>query len=508
MIAARSVLLRLTPMFLLVTALTTGAGPTTLASASGAPTVPAGSEQSTVQSTVQASLDRFVAGHGTPGVQAAVLRDGDLLALAAAGTDGNGGAMTTATPMRIESLSKSFTALAVLQLVESGELDLDRPVADQLPELRIDDPRAATITLRQLLHHTSGMTDATAPPLYEETTRALADAVGRLESATLASDPGTAAAYHNPNYHVAARLVEVTSGLPFSEYLDRQVFDPLGMADTSSVATAGTRAPGMARGHLLAWDRPFAATGPDYFTEGSGGVVSTAADMAHWMAMQQSGGTAADGTRILTRESVAEMHTPAEGTDDYGFGWYHAQSAEGPPVRTSHSGAGAGFSAYQGIFEDSGYAVVVLLNSGAGLTSPDAGVVAQNLLHDVDPAIPALTSGADGGRTDWILTGVALVTVGLGVAAAVRARGWARRRAGRNVAVTVLRLVPWLLPAAAFAGVPALQLWATGRTAPHELLFLVSPVAVTWLGLYAVAGIAVVVLRVTYLLTRRRALRH
>lgn len=488
-------------MFALAAALVLGAGPTAVTSRT--PTS-ADSEQA----AVQASLDRFVGGHGTPGIQAAVLRDGELIALAAAGSDGNGGVMTTATPMRIESLSKSFTALAVLQLVESGDLDLDGRVVDQLPELRVDDPRAASITLRQLLHHTSGMSDATAPPLYEEATRTLADAVGRLESATLASDPGAAAAYHNPNYHVAARLVEVTSGLPFSKYLEQEVLDPLGMVDTRSVPTAATRVPGMARGHLLAWDRAFGVTGPDYFTEGSGGVVSTAADMARWIAVQQSGGTTEVGTRVVTRESVVAMHTPSDGSDDYGFGWYQAESAEGPPVRTSHSGSGAGFSAYQGIFEDSGYAVVVLINSGAGLTSPDAGVVAQNLLHEVDNEIPALTSGADHGRTDWILTGVALVTVALGVAALVRARGWARRRTGRWVAVTVLRLVPWLLPAAVLAGVPALQLWATGRTAPYELLFLVSPVAVTWLGLYAVTGLAVVVLRVTYLLTMRRAVRR
>jgi CubicO group peptidase (beta-lactamase class C family) len=480
------------------------AGPTTAASAAGAPTPPVGPEQATVQE----SLDQFVAEHGTPGIQAAVLHDGELLALAAAGSDGTGGAMTTATPMRIESLSKSFTALAVLQLVESGELDLDGRVVDQLPGLVLDDPRADKITVRQLLHHTSGMTDATAPPLYEEDVRTLADSVGNLGSATLATDPGTAAAYHNPNYHVAARLVEVASGQPFRQYLDQHVLDPLGMADTSSVATPTARVPGMARGHMLVWDRPFATTGPDYFAEGSGGGVSTAEDMARWLAMQQSGGAAPDGTQVVTRETVAATHTPGENADDYGFGWYTAESAEGPPVRTSHSGTGAGFGAYQGIFEVSGYAVVVLLNSGMGLTSPDAGIVAQNLLHDIDPAVPALTSAADRGRTDWILTGVALITVGLGVVALARARRWAERRTGRPVAVTVLRLLPWLLPTVAFAGLPALQLAATGRTAPYELLVHASPVVVVWLGLYAATGIAVVVVRVIHLYARRRALRR
>lgn len=495
--------LRLPPTRLVpVAALIAGAaviGPAASAAATVPPGVPTGPEQTTVQE----SLDRFVAGHGTPGIQAAVLRDGELVALAASGTDGNGGAMTTSTPMRIESLSKSFTALAVMQLVEDGDLDLDAPVAGRLDGFTLDDPRADTITPRQLLHHTSGMTDATSVPLYDEDARTLADAVARLEPATLASDPGTSSAYHNPNYHVAARLVEAASGRPFAEYLDRRVLDPLGMADTTSVGPAATEVPGMAGGHMLVWDRPFGTRGPDYFSEGSGGVVSTAEDMARWLAMQQSGGRAADGAQVVSRESVATMHTPGDHSDDYGFGWYHAESAEGPPVRTSHSGTGAGFGAYQGLFEESGYAVVVLMNSGLGLTSPDAGVVAQNLLHDIDPTIPPLTSGADHGRTDRILTAVALVTVGLAVFALVRARRWARRRAGRSAVVTVLRLLPWLLPAAVFLALPAVQLWATGRTAPYELLFHAGPVAVVWLGSYAAAGAAVVVARVACLVTAR-----
>lgn len=82
--------------------------------------------------------------------------------------------------------------------------------------------------------------------------------------------------------------------------------------------------------------------------------------------------------------------TESPNNSDYGFGWYTTESAEGPPVRTSHSGAGAGFSAYEGLFPDSRRGVAVLINHGAGLVAFDPGVVGQNLLAALDPGIPTL----------------------------------------------------------------------------------------------------------------------
>lgn len=445
-----------------------------------------------IPAVVDDYLDDVVEETGTPGIAAAVLRDGEILATAAAGEDGRGRPMTTHTRMRVESLSKSFTALAVMQLVESGKLSLDDRAGELLPQFDPADERAGRITVRHLLHHTSGMTDATAPDLYAEDVRTLEEAVARLEESTLASQPGTVAAYHNPNYHVAARIVEVVSGQRFADYLADHVFTPLRMRDTTDLPTAAVDVPGSAHGHLLAYGQAVPVEGPDYFVDGSGGVISTAADMARWVSLHQRGGRTPDGTRLVNATSIRRMHTPGPDTNDYGFGWYHAESAEGPPVRTSHSGAGAGFGAYQGIFDGSGYGAVVLINSGAGLTSPAPGVLAQNLLHEVDNSLPTLSSNADHGRTDLILTGLAVLTVGLSVIALTRARRWARRRYDGHRVITAVRLLPWLIPAGLVLALPALQLWATGRGAPYQLLFLISPVAMTWLALWALAGLAVI----------------
>lgn len=452
---------------------------------------------------IQDYLEDVVAG-GVPGISVAVIHDGRTVDVAAAGQDGNGHPMTEHTPMRIESLSKSFTALAVMQLVDAGKIDLEAPVRTYLPAFTLDDPRADRISVAQVLDQTSGMTDATGPPLYRRGPQTLEESVARLHVAHLASDPGTVSAYHNLNYHVAARIVEKVSGVAFGQYLTRHVLTPAGMNETRDVQLSTQQVPGIAQGHVLAYAHAFTADGPTYFVEGSGGIVSTASDMATWLRLQTQQGRAADGTRVVSAAAIRTMHTPrSAATDDYGFGWYNAESAEGPPRRISHSGAGAGFSAYQGIFPNAGYAIALMINTGAGLTSPDPGVLAQNLLHVIDPQIPTLKSGDDHGRTDWILTALAIVTVGLAVLGICRSRRWARRRQSRGIVVTVLRLLPALIPIGWFAALPSLQLLATGRVAPYRLLFSVSPVGLCWFATWAAACAVLILARVGWLFRLR-----
>ncbi|RNL85305.1 serine hydrolase domain-containing protein [Halostreptopolyspora alba] len=438
---------------------------------------------------------------GVPGIAVAVIHGDEVIDVSAAGTAGNGAPMTSDTLLRIESLSKSFTAAAVMQQVEEERIELDQPVRRYLPEFNIDDPRADQITVRHLLTQTSGMSDGTAPPLYRSDVTTLEESVARLDEATLTADPGAEFHYHNPNYHVLARMVEVVSGEDFGDHLEQRIFEPLGMEATRDTSMGTERVPGMAEGHTMAFGHAFPSGGVDYFSDGSGGVVSSAHDMARWLWMNNNGGLSPDGERILSEESLAEMHRP-QGPDgaDYGFGWYHAESAEGPPVRTSHSGAGSGFSAYQGLFPDSDHAVVVLTNHGAGLTAPQASILAQNLLAELREDIPRITEQRDA-RTDLVLAGLTLLTLAAVVSGLVRARRWAERRRGASVLVTALRLVPLALAVALVASVPTFQLLATGRTAPWPLLFSVLPVGVVWLFVLGIGSAAVLALRIGHCLS-------
>ena len=279
------------------------------------------------------------------------------------GHDANDVPVTENSRFRIASLSKSFTSLAVLQLVDAGRVSLDDPVVAHLPEFRLADPRGADITVRQLLDQTSGLADREVPDLSRPQPSTLAEATTSLSSAHLVAAPGTQFNYHNPNYQVAARLVEVVSGQPFDTYLREHVFRPAGMAASLTSYFDNQPVPGLADGHVIAYGHPISVPAPATFDGGAGDVVSTAADMAHWLVVQANGGRTADGTRLVSERSMTEMHTPSA-PGGYALGW----DTDGPaaaPTRLEHSGNLLTFSAYQAVLPQSGYGIALLFNSGS-----------------------------------------------------------------------------------------------------------------------------------------------
>ena len=241
-----------------------------------------------------AALDRFLRDQleatSIPGAAVAVTHGDEVVHLAGFGRDSTGARVTGETLFRVASLSKSFTAMAVMQLVEQGRVQLDDPVVQHLPEFRIDDPRGVDIEVRQLLEHTSGLADSTVHPLNGPQPGSLREAVARLSDGRLVATPGTEGNYHNPNYQVAARLVEVASGQDFASYLQDHVFRPAGMSSTVTVDSDDDPVPGLADGHVVGWSHAFAVDGPGTFDAGDGGVVSSAGDMARWLVVQTNHG--------------------------------------------------------------------------------------------------------------------------------------------------------------------------------------------------------------------------
>ena len=135
-----------------------------------------------------AAVDRFLGEQidaaSIPGAAVAITHGDQVIHLAGFGHDSTGAPVTADTLFRIASLSKSFTALAVMQLVDEHRLSLDDPVVDHLPEFRIADPRGADITVRQLLEQTSGLADSTVHPLARQQPGSLAEAVSSLSCGT------------------------------------------------------------------------------------------------------------------------------------------------------------------------------------------------------------------------------------------------------------------------------------------------------------------------------------
>ncbi|CAL9581558.1 D-aminopeptidase [Nocardiopsis dassonvillei] len=440
---------------------------------------------------VDARVEAYLEGAPLPGVAVAVTRGSEVVRAAGYGVDSRGEPVGADTPMGVASVSKAFTALVVASLVEEGGLGLDDPVAGHLPEFVVDDPRGARITVRQLLTHTSGMSDRGFREKSEPTPEDLEGAVARLADARMVADPGAEEHYHNPNYQVAARLVEVVEGRPFAEVLRERVLDPLGMADTVTVDTAAdVFAAGVAPGHVAVLGRAWSLPEPEGYYNGAGGMVSTAGDMARWLVAQNSGGRTADGGAGVSGGAVALTHAPSGGDGPAagsGLGWRVQETGGGAPLLV-HGGIQFTFTAHQALLPRSGVGIAVMANTGLGAGDASA------LLWDL--VALAEGEGAAGSPAPWLLAldlacVAAVAAVAAGAVRGVRRAGvWARggrrwrRAAGAagSAAVVVAALFPNRLVAPLAGGRDAT--WVqTLYTLPSVTVLLVvaaAALAVVW----------------------------
>ena len=414
---------------------------------------PAGAQFSGQDPPDLAAVDSFVrrelAAAFIPGAAMAITRRGSVLHIQGFGEDSSHRPVTGETRFRVASLSKSFTALAVMQLVEAGELELDDTVASHLPDFRLADPRGSRITVEQLLDQTSGLSDGEVSPMSRAQPTTPSEAVAALHGVRLTADPGTQWSYHNPNYQVAARLVEVLSGQPFADYLRDHVFGPAGMTHSTSTNFYDQPVDGLAEGHVMAFGQAVSMSPPHVFTAGDGGVVTTAADLARWLVVQGNDGLSEDGIRVLSPESTVDMHTGRPPTG-YALGW----DTSGPlasPTTVEHSGTVLTFSAMQAVVPESRYGVAIAFNASSPTLGPETAI-----LHGVLDILEGKTDDPPGfaypQRTlDAVLGVLAVTSLALGASGVARARRWARRRVTSRV-----RTIAGLLPLLAIVGLVAM----------------------------------------------------
>ncbi|MEV4751631.1 serine hydrolase domain-containing protein [Streptosporangium sp. NPDC049248] len=431
-----------------------------------------------------------------PGALIAVTKGDQVVYTAGYGRTAGGEAITKDTPMPLASVSKSFTALAVLHLADQGRLSLDDPVRKHLPEFTMADPRAGKITVRELLQQTSGMSDRTFPELTLPAADTLKDAVAMLRTAPLAADPGTRKIYHNPNYSLAARLVEVVAGVPFGDHMAATVFAPLGMTSTKTVNTT-VDLPGAGEGYVRAYGRVVRRSHPKWFVNGAYGVVSTADDMAKWLITQNGAG------RVFPRETVKIAQTASGvGGSGYGMGWDTGRTTGGAP-KLQHTGWLLTHNSAQTLLPASGYGIAVVTNTGM-ISGDDAVIITDGLVDIIEGRPDAGTVPFTMTADPW-LGGLALLNLVLGFLGVYRARGWARRRAGRPGWRLVVRLVPYALPIALFAGLADLIGFVMNRVGTLDQITYVWLALYIWAGTGALAAAAVVASRLVHTVLARRA---
>ena len=308
-------------------------------------------------SGIKPAMEALIKEKRAAGVVTLVVKDGRLAHLDSAGFANaeTGRVMTTDAMFWIASMTKNITATAVMILVDEGKLSLDEPASKWVPELGAaklanGQPLARPVTLRDLLSHTSGLTDPDRKPTDGNVT--LEQYTKDLVKEPFDFQPGEKFEY-SFGTTIAGRCVEVASGKSFAAFIQERILSPLKMDDTTFAPDAAQRLR-IARAYKLAGDalvpahNAFLTSEPDIKREAepSGGLFSTALDMARFYELVRNGGEL-DGKRVVSAKSIAEMtksHTVAGKPIQYGLGWFtnggeKKITAAFGPVSFGHGGA-------------------------------------------------------------------------------------------------------------------------------------------------------------------------
>jgi CubicO group peptidase (beta-lactamase class C family)/D-alanyl-D-alanine dipeptidase len=294
---------------------------------------------------------------------------------------------TAATVYRVGSVSKLFTDIGIMQLVERGEIDLDAPVTRYLPEFRPANPFSTAVTLRQLMSHRSGLLrEPPAGNYFDPTSPSLAATVRSLNGRPLVYEPGTRTKYSNAGIGVVGYVLERLRGEPFAQYLKRSVLEPLGLA-SSAFEPAPQASERLATAYMWTLDgRRFEAPTFQLGMAPAGSMYSSVLELGGFMSVLFAGGRGPGG-QVLRRETLEQMWTPqfrpttgggdtaAAARTGYGIGF--AISQLNGKRRIGHGGAIYGFATDLAALPDDrlGAAVVSTLditNAAAGRISDAA----------------------------------------------------------------------------------------------------------------------------------------
>lgn len=369
------------------------------------------------------ALDAYISGqmskHGIRGISLAVTSKNEIIYLKGYGTAGGGRPMTPQTPMYIGSQSKSFTGLAIAQLIEQGLVSQGDPVQKHIPWFKVaDEAASAKITVGHLLHHTSGLSEAGFTVVLPDNA-SNEDAVRALASAELTAPVGSTFQYFNVGYDVLAVIAQNVSGMKYEDYIQQKIFAPLEMTRTFTDPDIA-RENGLSQGYSRFFGFTVPQKQPHRVYEVSAGyIISTAEDMAHYaMAMDNAGHY--NGKQLLSTRGMDVLFTPVQG---YGMGWFVEQG------HIFHGGANETFKTYVDIYPLRDMSIVLLINQGYML---DHYISAPQIFEGVEAIVlgrvpPSVSQGWSVKYIGWALLALVLALSALHIRNFLSLRGWRER---------------------------------------------------------------------------------
>ena len=312
-------------------------------------------------------------------------------------------ANTGATKFRIGSVTKQFTAVAILQLQEKGLLDVQAPVSTYLP----DYPNGERITIHHLLTHTAGIPEYLDPEAFPDIAEwmrqssSLSQLVDRFKDLPLEFEPGKKFKYSNSGYVLLTQIIETVAEQPYAEYLQANIFDPLGMKDTG-YEVPQTVISNLAQGYLFIGKETYLQASPFDMSipQGAGGLYSTTEELASWNRFLYEN----EYPAVLSQTAKATMMTPdaqmePEENPDVFYGYGLVIDNHSGRQRVHHDGGISGFASSLTRYPNEALTIVVLSNLGTALPgriAEDLAAIAFNEPYeiptrpeaiDLDPAI-------------------------------------------------------------------------------------------------------------------------
>ncbi len=334
----------------------------------------------TLEQRIDADVTAVLRRTATPGATILILKEGQPLYAHAYGfrTLADHQPARMDTHYEIGSITKQFTAAAILQLRDAGKLDLDAKVATYVS----DTPYAGEVTLRQLLTHTSGLADFIDASSEERATQpaTFGQLMGIVTDKPLNFPPGSKASYSNTGYVILGRIIETVSHESYNDYVRKHLLQPAEMTDTFTVADEDSL-PTMALGYRHVNGKlERGLTIHESFGWSAGNLVSTVSDVEKW-------NQALAGGKIVPLADYALMSTPQKATDgsDTGYGLGLFITTIDGQLRIGHTGGSFGFTAANFYFPAQKLRIIALTNNA---DVPEAGeIVTTAIFHALYPEL-------------------------------------------------------------------------------------------------------------------------